>query len=195
MTKYILVGGYITKAEDKGKAFCEELVNGIDKKPIKILDCLFARPEDDWNQGFEEDKNFLSEYISNFELELATFENFTKQVENCDVLFIKGGFTKMLMDQLSKDTEWLNYLDGKTVAGTSAGAEVLSKYYHILKSDRKDDGFGLVPVKVIPHWKSNFFDGEEWNLDFDKIIKELKDYKEDLPILTLKEGEFKIFNI
>lgn len=195
MTKYILVGGYVNKTEDGGKAFYEEIVKGFDKKPVKILDCMFARPKEEWDETFKKDKLLFTQYIKDFELELASNENFIEQFKNSDVIFFRGGFTKILSEALNKNTEWLNYLEGKTIAGTSAGAEVLSKYYHILKSNRKDDGFGLVPVKVIPHWQSNFFDGEEYNLDWDKIIQELKDYKEDLPILTLKEGEFKVFEI
>jgi hypothetical protein len=46
MTKYILAGGNIHKDSDGGQAFFEELVRGFgDKRPIKILNCLFALDE------------------------------------------------------------------------------------------------------------------------------------------------------
>lgn len=40
MIKYILVGGYVHKAQDSGgKAFCEELIKGIDNKYKKEYIC------------------------------------------------------------------------------------------------------------------------------------------------------------
>ena len=193
MTKYILVGGYVNNALDEGKAFYEELVNGIDKKPVKILDCVFARPVDSWDDCINKDNFFFSKFIKNFELELADPIRFTEQVKNSDVIFLRGGFTSALMDLLSKDMSWIKEIEGKVIAGTSAGGEVIAKYYHVLSSSRTGDGLGLLPIKFIPHWKSEHFDGEKQNIDFDKSLKELKEYKEELPVYTLKEGEFKVF--
>lgn len=191
-TKYILVGGHIHKALDGGEAFVKELVKDLAKKPVKILDCMFARPKESWEDKLIEDQKFFSRYITDFELELADPENFTHQVKESDVVFLRGGFTGMLMDALQKDTAWIKELDGKVVAGTSAGAEVMAKYYHVLKTSRTGDGFGLVNVKFIPHWKSDFFDGEQQNIDWEKTLEELKEYKEDLPIVVLAEGEFTV---
>lgn len=195
MIKYILVGGYIRNASDKGRAFCEELVKDFEKKPVKILDCIFARPVELWQKILEEDKVFMSEFVTDFDLELADPDIFVEQVKRSDVVFLRGGFTKVLMDMLSKNADWINYLDGKVVAGSSAGGEVIAKYYHVLTTNRKGDGFGLVPIKFIPHWKSSNFDDADRNLDWGNIIKELKEYKDDFEILTLSEGEFRIFNI
>lgn len=51
MTKYILVGGYPHKATDGGKALCEELVRGFGES-VRILDCLFARPREIWEESY-----------------------------------------------------------------------------------------------------------------------------------------------
>jgi peptidase E len=190
MTKYILAGGYVNKAEDGGKAFYEELVKGINNKPVKILDCMFARPIEDWEETFKSDQNLFSQFIKDFELELAVQEKFVEQVKNSDVIFLRGGHTQQLFKLLSQDKAWINELDGKVLAGTSAGAQVIAKYYHVLSSSRTGDGFGLLPVKFIPHWKANDFDEIPKDIDWDKALKELKDHKEDLPIYTLAEGEF-----
>jgi len=67
MTKYILAGGYIHKADDGGRSFCEELVKNFDfNKKVIILDCMFARPKDMWDKKLEEDREFLSKYIIQF---------------------------------------------------------------------------------------------------------------------------------
>ena len=46
---------------------------------------------------------------------------------------------------------------------------------------------GLLPIKVLVHYRSNY---NAPNINWDKAYAELKAYGEDLPILTLAEGEF-----
>jgi len=56
------------------------------------------------------------------------------------------------------------------------------------------DGFGILPIKFLPHFKSSFgHDDPRGPIDWDKAYEELKNYKEDLPIYALEEGEFKVF--
>ena len=195
MIKYILVGGYVHKAKDEGKAFCEELINGINKKPVKILDCMFARKKEDWQDSIDRDRIFFSKFIKDFELELADPNNFTEQVKNSDVIYLRGGCTSPLMETLSKDISWVKELDGKVLAGTSAGADAIAKYYTVLKTHRVGDGLGLLPIKFIPHWKSDYSDEEVRDIDWDSELEKLKNYKEDLTVYTLTEGEFKIFKV
>lgn len=193
MIKYILVGGYVHKAKDEGKAFCEELIKGINKKPVKILDCMFARKKEDWQESIDRDNIFFSKFIKDFELELADPDKFIQQVKNSDVIYLRGGYTSPLMESLSKDMNWIKELDGKVLAGTSAGADVIAKYYTVLKTHRVGDGLGLLPVKFIPHWKSDYSDDEVRDINWDEELEKLKSYKEDLPMYTLTEGEFVVF--
>lgn len=193
MTKYILVGGRIHKAIDGGRAFCEELVRDINKNPIKILDCTFALSIDRWSEQAKEDQEFFSKYISNFELELANPPQFTKQVRESDIIFFRGGHVSPLMELLNENLDWIKEIEGKVIAGTSAGADIISKYYFVGKTARIGCGLGLLPIKFIPHFRSDY-EGEEKDINWEKALQELKDYEEDLEIVTLKEGEFKIFN-
>lgn len=194
MIKYILVGGYVHKAKDEGRAFCEELIKGIDKKPVKILDCMFARKKEDWQDGIDRDKIFFSKFIKDFELELAVPDKFTEQVKNSDVIYLRGGYTSPLIELLNKDIGWLKELEGKVLAGTSAGADAIARYYCVLKTHRVGDGLGLLPIKFIPHWKSDYSDDEVRDIDWDEELKKIKEYKEELPIYTLGEGEFVVIN-
>ena len=194
MTKYILVGGYIHKAQDGGKSFCEELIKDINNKPVKILDCMFARKREDWQVSIEKDNVFFSKFIKDFILELADPENFTEQVKNSDIIYLRGGYTLPLIELLNKDLSWIKELEGKVLAGTSAGADAIAKYYAVLKTHRVGDGLGLLPIKFIPHWKSDYSDEEVRDIDWDSEYNKLKEYKEDLEIYALKEGEFKVFN-
>ncbi|MES2315807.1 MAG: Type 1 glutamine amidotransferase-like domain-containing protein [Patescibacteria group bacterium] len=189
MIKFILAGGYTTKAPDGGKAFFEELVRGFDStKPVKILYCIFADPTQA-KVKLIEDKEKASKFTPDALLELATEENFLAQLKNSQVLLLKGGETDILMDTLKRCGNWMDLLDGKTVAGTSAGAMALAKYSHALEKDSILEGFGLVPVKVIAHWESQIYD-----VDWGKALMMLTSYKEDLPLLRLKEGEYVVIN-
>ena len=59
---------------------------------------------------------------------------------------------------------------------------------------RIGEGFGLLPIKFIPHWRSNSGIDDYLNFDWDEGLQDLKDYREDLPVYTLAEGEFMVFN-
>ncbi len=190
MTKYILVGGYIHKAPDGGKAFCQEIVKDFTHMPIKILDCMFARSRDIWEDKIKEDQDFLSKFISDFELELADPDRFTEQVENSDVIFFQGGVPYQLMSDLSKNEGWEKKLTDKVVAGTSGGADTLCRYYGVGKTSNIGEGLNLLSIKFIPHWKSDY--GQGLKIDWDNLLKNLQNHKEDLEILTLQEGEFKV---
>lgn len=141
---------------------------------------------------FARDQEYFSKFLSDFELELADENVFTEQVKNSDVIFLRGGHTSPLMNLLTRNTNWLQELDGKVLAGTSAGAEAISKYYFVTKTNRNGEGLGLLPIKFIPHWKSIYFDNEPQNIDWNKIYSDFKNYKEDLELIVLEEGEYKV---
>jgi len=125
------------------------------------------------------------------EFELADPENFTEQVKWADAIYIRGGSAEdYVLDLFRKNSNWIKELDGKTLAGSSAGADIISKYYYDLDNLKFNEGLGLLPIKVLVHYQSDY---NAPNIDWDKSYEELKNYKEDLPITTLKEGEYKIF--
>ncbi len=192
MTKYILIGGQIQKAPDGGRSFCKELVKEANNTPIRILDCLFARSIEDWEERFEKDIDFFSEYLESFELIRAEPEKFIEQLKNSDILFFQGGSPHKLISILDSVGDWKKELRGKVVVGSSGGADALCVYYGVGKTMNIGEGLGILPVKFIPHWKSNYH--PEINIDWDLLLENLKDYKEDLSLVTLKEGEFKVFN-
>ena len=46
---------------------------------------------------------------------------------------------------------------------------------------------GFVPVKVLVHCCSDYYSSR---INWEKAYTELKNYREDLPLLTLAEGQF-----
>jgi len=194
MTKYILVGGYIGKSFNSGEAFYKETLAGF-KSPVKVLDCLFARPKEVWEKTFAEDLGLFQRHVpdASVDFKLARVEAFPSQVAWADVVYFRGGVSGQLKESLQKDLSWLKNLSGKTIAGSSAGADVLSRYFYNLDTLKAQDGLGLLPIKFIPHYRSDY---NAPNIDWDKAEAELKAYKEDLPFVPfvpLREGEFNVF--
>lgn len=189
-TKYILIGGYPHKAPDGGQAFAEELVKGF-KEPVKILDCLFARPEDNWDEAFGQDKNFFTQHLPDKKLEfrMADPNKFIEQINWANAIYIRGGTTRVLVGQLNKSADWQNSLEGKTLAGSSAGANIMAKYFYGVSSLKLHKGMGFLPIKTLVHYRSDY---NAPNVDWDKAENELENYKEPLEIITLAEGEFKV---
>ncbi len=189
MTKFVLVGGYPTKSEDEGQSFLNELVEGFDQ-PVHILICLFARPEDTWQEIFEKDKFlFASSLRQKVILELANTEHFKEQMQKSDVIYFRGGKTKKLLEAVKKYEGWEKELSGKTVAGTSAGVNFLAKYYYSLDNLEVCPGLNILPVTALVHYLSDY---NAPNVDWDNAYQELKAVAPDSPVLTLKEGEFKV---
>lgn len=188
MTKYILVGGYPRKAADGGKAFAEELVKGF-KGPVKILLCFFARSKEDWEQNMIDDQAFFKNHLNQKQLifKIAEPDNFIEQIKWADAVYIRGGRVDSLFHLLKECKGWEKKLEGKTLAGSSAGAYAIAKYNYNLDTPKINEGLNLLPIKVLVHYKSDY---NTPNIDWDKALEELKNYKEDLPIHALKEGEF-----
>lgn len=188
--KFVLAGGGITK-NNEGRDFLAETIKGF-KEPVKILDCLFAREEKDWKTLFEEDKNFYSERVDKkVILELASENKFAKQVKRNDVISVRGGSTNKLLNVLKKDMSWKKFLDGKTIAGTSAGADAFAKYYSDIDHNKVGEGLCFLNIKIIVHWKSDYGSGK---IDWNKSLKELEEYGGKLPLYKLREGEFVVLN-
>jgi len=188
--RYILIGGFPWKAPDGGKKFAEELVKGFDQ-PVKILDCFFACDRKDWGESYIKDQGFFAKHMPEMrlEFEMAEPDRFAEQVRRADVVYIRGGSSESAIHLLGKDDSWKSYLGGKTVAGTSAGADAISKYYYDIDGLKVCEGLGLLPSKVIVHYKSDY---NSPNVDWDKAYSDLQAYNENLPILALAEGEFKV---
>lgn len=193
MTKYVLVGGYPYKARDGGKAMCEEAVSGL-TEPIKILICLFARKSGEWQKLLGDNTNFFKRNLQGKDLEftLADEKNFLKQIEENDLIYFSGGDTVDLTNILDKVDGWQKKLDGKNVMGSSAGTDIFSKYSYDIEFFKLTDNYGLVPVKTIVHYEAKDYTPP---IGWKNAYKELDNYKEELPVWALAEGEYKSITV
>ncbi len=188
MTKYFLVGGYPKKGNRGGKDFCEAFLLDLPENS-EVLICSFAREKREWKKSCEEMTAFFALHIPNkkFQFANANIENFSEQVQKANAIFFRGGDDKKLFEILQQDTSWQNFLHNKNIAGTSAGADILSEYYYDITQNSIQKGLGLAKVKVIPH-----FESEEYNVEWERAKKELENFHAELPTWCLHEGEFKI---
>lgn len=124
--------------------------------------------------------------------ELAMPETFEEQVKESDVIYLPGGddhLIKYWLDQYDLPAIW----EGKVVAGSSAGSDVLVQHYWTCDWRKLMDGLGIVPIKFIPHFNSEYGADDPYRgpIDWSKAHEELERYgNQDLPIYALEEGNF-----
>jgi peptidase E len=158
MTKYILHGGYPSTDNELNRTFYEEIARDVPNTGTILL-CYFASKDKDNSRRFEEDSQRIKEqsHDKNLKFIQADEEDFIDQLRQSDALYMRGGSTPKLLGVLSKYGNLKDKLDGKTVAGSSAGAYVIGKYsaFHDDELGGKvREGLGLLPLRVVTHSES-----------------------------------------
>ncbi len=160
-TKYILHGGYVTRENELNEKFFSEIGNTLNDGET-ILMCYFAPSVG--NNKTEQEKyelgiDFFSKKIAdkNLNFVFAKRDNFIEDLRKADALYIHGGKTDELFNDLKK---YPNFIDEvkkkKVVIGSSAGAYVLAKY-SIDYPDRSEakKRFGILPIKIFCHFEES----------------------------------------
>jgi len=190
MTKYILHGGRTSiECEGNRKFFAE--ITKDSKEPVKILLVYFARPEAEWNEMFKQDKINFSSNANGKEVELIlaseNTKEFVEQIKNADAIYMRGGNNPdLLKEKMSQIKNWEELFSGKTIAGSSAGAMILSRYSHS-RTDKSQsfEGLGILPIKVIVHYSQGMKNKSE----------DLENYgDEKMKIYAIPETEFIVLN-
>lgn len=160
MTKYILHGGAWQPSYDY-KNFFTEMTGGL-SGPINVLCVYYARDKETWDDRFAEDKikftTSSSEKVMNFEMAKNETEDFIEQIKWADLIYMRGGDSHVLQGYLEKISNLENLWGGKVIAGSSAGALVLSKYYYENDDDSFNKGLGILPIKAICHYTDEIAD-------------------------------------
>lgn len=196
MTRYIVNSGGIKRDSEKAKAFATEIVKGLGDHP-RILYCYFANPRQDWEEKFSEYskgfKSWLPEAIQPG-FEMAMPDIFDEQIKRSDAIYMHGGDDHLLM-------YWLRQFDipriweGKTVATNSASSDALSKYFWTCDWRQCMEGLGILPIKFIPHYLSDYGNTDPRGpVDWHKAYDDLKMYGDpSVPIHALEEGDYIVF--
>jgi peptidase E len=196
MTKYILNSGGLRNNPEKEKKFMEEVLKGLENGP-RILLCFFASGREYWEKKFVKyTDNFKKIIPKGIEasFELAFPGKFEEQISKSDTVIILGGDDYLLRYWLSQ-FKIPNIWKGKVVAGSSAGSTAICSHSWTCDWRSCIDGFGILNIKFIPHYKSNFgSDDPRGKIDWNRAYKELEVYGDkNMPIYALKEGDFIVF--
>lgn len=188
MTKFILHGGF-TRVDNKlNTGYYYEITRDL-KKDSKVLVVPFSREIKEYGDVLEQEKEKLLNSAGNkqLEIQLASEDNFIEQVKKTDALVIRGGDTLKLIRVLKQYPDFADFIKDKVVAGSSAGAYILSKYYHSADSGKINEGLGILPLRIICHFASDQFDVTE------KAIAAINKHPNNLELVVLKDYEWKVF--
>lgn len=193
MTKYILHGGYTSTDNELNRTFYEEIARDVPGESTILL-CYFASPDEDNSKRFKEDSERIEKqsHGKNLTFVEAQENNFIEQLKQSDALYIRGGSTPKLLGILKKYDDLRKYLDGKTVAGSSAGAYAIGRYsaFHDDESGGKvREGLGLLPLRVVTHYESKDLPPNP------QAFSLLKDMAQELDLVLLRDFEWKVFRL
>ena len=196
MTKYVLNSGGIKNEPQLKKQFHQELIKGLGDTP-KFLLCNFAQGREYWEAKFQGYSDATAEDMPdgvNPSFTLAVPGDFAKQCGEADVIYFHGGDDHLLKYWMGQFDMPVLFKD-KVVATNSASSDMLATHYWTCDWRQCGDGFGILPIKFIPHYQSAFgADDPRGAIDWEKAKQELSDYGDkSLKIYALKEGEFEVF--
>ena len=176
LTKYILHGGNAGEINNDNNSFFREMTLNLDGK-IKVLLNYFSRDVGEHKKLAEQDRKILFKISKNKDLEfqVANIKDFEKQLKWMNVMYMRGGITEKLMKKLKNIKNIERFFYGKVIAGSSAGAYALSKYYYGNDSKRLGKGLGIINIKCYCHCKPKDT----------KIVRKIMRYKEKLPLILL----------
>lgn len=180
-TKFILHGGFTPKKEEEdNEDFYKEILRDTPEK-VRILIVPFAK---DIERIATSTKKVMAEFDKNkqqqkLDFEIANEKSFTKQLKLADVVYFQGGVTLKLLGILKKFHDLSTLLDGKIIAGESAGANVFGKFFFSPSANNTFEGLGIIPIKIVPHYSEKYKDV-------------FKNIEPNLENLFLKEYEYKV---
>jgi peptidase E len=182
-TKYILHGGSAQHTNEDNDLFFKEILKSTPDK-VKILLVHFAGTEDRKELNWQKD---TAQFIRNkgnkeIEFQLAEEANFLEQIKNADVIYFGGGTTVNLINALTKFKNLKEALEGKIVAGESAGANTFCSYCYSKSGGGVIKCLGIVPVFMFPHYDTN-------------IEADLGSVPQDIEKVFLPSYKFKTFEV
>jgi peptidase E len=176
MIKFVLHGGDTSENNNDNNSFFREMTVSR-KKNINILLNYFSRKAEDVERCFNQDtKRFKKvSFVKDLEFKIADPKKLAEQLNWADVMYMRGGWTELLIKKLAKTKDLEKLMEGKVIGGSSAGVYCLAKYYYGNDSKKIGKGLGILKLKTYCHYE---------NKDA-KIVEQLTSYKEDLPLLAL----------
>ncbi len=190
MKKFILHGGFTTEANDSNNSFFTELLKGVSDNSTVLFVYFASRTEQEIPIKFEAHikKCKDSPLAKNLKFKIATQEGFLEEIKESNVVFFNGGSTNKLLKILRSYPDLKPLLQGKTIAGSSAGAYALATIGASHSEEAVREGLGLVPLRVICHYESEKLPPSQAS------VKVLRNTMTNLELVTLKDYEWQVFH-
>ena len=182
-TKYIISGGYANRVNSDNDMFFREILKDT-ADTLKVLVILFAKPDVEAEnrymivrKQFKRNKNDKKlEYV------LATRDNFIEQIKKSDIIYIHGGETMNLINEIKKCADFALLVKGKVIAGESAGSYLLSSIFYSKTIGHLEEVLGILPIKVICHFAGLH-------------VEKLDSIRGDLEKALLKDYQYKVYSL
>lgn len=179
-TKFILQGGFPKNGKQENDAFFSEILSTA-PQDTKVLLVLFAKELDRVEKNMKED---IEQFTKNSEgrnltFDIATEDNFIKQIQASDIVYFHGGHTGKLLETLKRLPDFKEMIQGKIIAGDSAGANVLCSAFYSLRIGA-GEGLGILPFRILSHY-------------VEENKNKLNSIKPELELIVLPELQFKVF--
>ncbi len=190
MTKFIFHGGGTRPTSEGNDSFYKELVKDVPDGGT-VLFVYFASRTDDNRERIAQDTTRCNEFADGKSLNVlvATPEDFLDQVAVSDAIYFRGGSTEKLLTALKQYPDLKAKLNGKTLAGSSAGAYALSTYFSSHYEGIIAEGLGIAPVRVVTHFESSTMPPKA------EAVEALRNMDSDLELIILREGEWKVVEV
>ncbi|OGC87491.1 hypothetical protein A3C20_02485 [Candidatus Kaiserbacteria bacterium RIFCSPHIGHO2_02_FULL_55_25] len=190
MTKYVLHGGFTSPKNEWNRTFYEEIGRDVPDGGTVLL-CYFASQDDDNSGRVEQDSANLREqsHGKKFNFLVATKEDFVAQLAQSDAVYFRGGSTEKLLTAFRSYPNLKSLLEGKTVAGSSAGAYMLSTFCAAHSTSEAREGLGILPLRLICHSESAELPPSV------QSVAELQKLDKNLELVVLKDFAWKVLRI
>jgi hypothetical protein len=189
MKHLILSGGRPWRGEDGGKLWVQALLAHCGSE-ARIGFCVFAQEEAEWPETIRSNAGLITKFAGDTAVNSKTMtaESFTEVSEWANVIVIPGGIPERLEQALKPYGDILQLWDGKTISGSSAGADIMCERYMYLQDRVVKQGFGWVPVSFIPHWQADLlgWKPEDWRWAETQLARG----PGELPLLCVREADF-----
>jgi len=188
MTKFILHGGFTRKDNEQNRAFNKEVMQDVPDGGTVLL-IYFASRSEDPAADFEYQAERFKEQSTGKDLEfvLATKEGLVDEVKRADAVYLHGGSTNKLLAVLRTYPDLRPFIEGKTIAGSSAGAYAIARFGASHSANELREGMGWAPLRVVCHYESLELPPHP------DAVSLLTRTAEDLELVLLRDCEWKVF--
>lgn len=153
-TKVVVSGGFAEEPNELNSQFFREILKDTGDD-VTILLIMFSRPEQVWEiksklpiAQFDRVKDTKKvHYI------IANHDELEEQISKSDVIYIRGGTTSLLINEVARHPKFIEFIKGKIVAGESGGTYLLSDYFYSKSEGGIFRGLAVLPVKTICHFE------------------------------------------